>query len=634
MLIKYREGKISSRKHDGRVWIPDRDLNKTEFLVGSPYTYTVDEENNIVLIQSGGPRKVARRKVGDELCPLIDIKNLRVQKALNGCDYITISIYKDRIVVSGHKRTSTSKLEEYQADRNRLTLSSFSFYVSDAPAMESGFDSKGCLLQEDGEGVIYSVPLAQFEAQILPKADTWFVVLRETKHQNTINAMHLMRIFSQLEVARRPYTIAFSSPHEDIAAVVLYLEDCGYGITRAGRNTTICSILGNIGSRRENIYLTVFNHLSEQLANIPKIIPFEVNTFYSGCISDLGFLDEGFKIARAYDLNSEIAGALGLTEDFSNPEDSYRHNIGDHFCPADIAQLNPVDIPTADIWVLSPPCQGFSDANMYTRFLENPKNFNMWLSLQKIKIGKPAVFIMEQVPGVLEVGGGIFVEEMMEELGDIYQIDYKVIDAVETGTPQHRKRAIILGSRLGEIKIPKFKAERYSTVGEAFSGITDDTFNQQDVTVNRPETVERMSFVPPGGNHKNIPVELRTSKMGVKTHSYMYARLHLEKPSITIVNPRKSIIIHPYENRGLSVREVARLMDVPDLYEFMGSLAQIQQQLCNAIPLNLVRAIARVVREHLQSHLFDIAVPKQEKPSNLPVRPDVIGCLFLDSEIA
>ncbi|WP_327204695.1 DNA cytosine methyltransferase [Paenibacillus terrae] len=79
-----------------------------------------------------------------------------------------------------------------------------------------------------------------------------------------------------------------------------------------------------------------------------------------------------------------------------------------------------------------------------------------------------------------------------------------------------------------------------------------------------------------------------------------------DKPSITIVNPRKACILHPEENRILSVRECARLFDVSDNFEFKGKLSSRQQQIANAVPVRLMRSVAEVIKSSI--HRFNEAL--------------------------
>lgn len=605
-LVKYRTGKISVRAPEGRIWIADKELNETVFKPGAPFDVRFDEDSHTVYILPGGRRIVSARKQGEKVSSIIDIKNLRVKHTLESCDYITIAIYRDRIVVRGQKRTDTLKKEEYQQDKAPLTLTSFTFYNTDAPAVEAGFTSRGCLFREDGEGIVYSVPIDQFEPDVLPKADVWFIRFSGSDEEYARTVAHVIRLLSEVPGSKRPFAVVLEEAKNSPQAVLtleVFLQDCGYQKEQVGE-FSVFSVLGKTGhaGTAQNVYRLIYQHLMDSLSRIPKRLPITLVSFYCGCISDLAFKEAGFKILKAYDLSKEIAKTIpGLN--FSNPMGSYINNIGDWFEPADLTKLDFDSIPEADVYFFSPECHGLTIENQRTRALDNPKNIHMRISIEILKAKKPLMFALEQVPDILRVGKGAFLREITEELRDIYYLSYAVIDAADVGSPQHRRRFILFGSRLGEIAIPAFKPERYKTVGEALSGVTEDMFNQQDITRSNPKDVERFKHVPPGGNWRSVPDFLWDDfKPGPATHSNIMRRLDPDRPSCTITNFRKARFIHPYENRLLSVREAARLMDVPDLYEFLGTLGEKQQQIANGIPLNLVRTIAEILRNHYQEH--------------------------------
>ena len=76
-----------------------------------------------------------------------------------------------------------------------------------------------------------------------------------------------------------------------------------------------------------------------------------------------------------------------------------------------------------------------------------------------------------------------------------------------------------------------------------------------------------------------------------RCHTGIYRRLCADEPSITVGNYRKSMLIHPWEDRGLSVREAARLQSFPDSYRFFGSIGFQQQQVGNAVPPLLAKRV-------------------------------------------
>lgn len=139
--------------------------------------------------------------------------------------------------------------------------------------------------------------------------------------------------------------------------------------------------------------------------------------------------------------------------------------------------------------------------------------------------------------------------------------------------------------------------DNYKTVGEALEGISDDLPNQGDITISKPETLERMKHVSQGGNWRDIPKYLLPKRFGENTHSSIYKRLDLNKPSIAITNVRKSNILHPLHDRILSIREAARLFDLKDDFIFKGTLSSKQQQIANGITANLAKAIGTQIKE-------------------------------------
>ena len=116
------------------------------------------------------------------------------------------------------------------------------------------------------------------------------------------------------------------------------------------------------------------------------------------------------------------------------------------------------------------------------------------------------------------------------------------------------------------------------------------------VTKNADFVLERYRYVPEGGNWQNIP-ENRMDNYADRSrcHTGIYHRLTSKKPSIVIGNFRKNMLIHPDQDRGLSVREAARLQSFPDHYEFAGSIGFQQQQVGNAVPPILAREVFKAI---------------------------------------
>ena len=211
------------------------------------------------------------------------------------------------------------------------------------------------------------------------------------------------------------------------------------------------------------------------------------------------------------------------------------------------------------------------------------------------------VFVIENVPQIVTKGAK-FIQELKDSMSD-FEITIKKVDASKYGCAQRRERAIIIGSKIGKIELPDSILAPVRTVRDALKGITPDSPNQQDYSKPSPATVERMSYVPQGGNYLNIPEHLRTKG----THSNLYRRLEWDNTCITLTNVRKSLILHPEDNRIPTIRELARLTGLfPDKngkeFEFFGSLANMQQMLANAVPLELSTVIAQTIRKQFEKY--------------------------------
>ena len=270
-----------------------------------------------------------------------------------------------------------------------------------------------------------------------------------------------------------------------------------------------------------------------------------------------------------------------------------------------------------------PPCQGYSNSNRKTRSLENPKNWLFKEFIRSIELVKPDWVVIENVPGLKNMDKGYFLNILCSDLKDLgFTPNVKVLNAADFGVPQKRDRLFIVASRKGvafDFPVGSFH-DNHVTVKEAlldlpkldngdmkekeiYNGkphseyaklmrVNKKKVTQNFVTKNSNLVIERYEHIKQGGNWQDIPDHLMNNyKDHTRCHHGIYRRLKENEPAMVIANYRKSMLIHPTENRGLSVREAARLQSFPDDYEFIGPLIHQQQQVGDAVPPLLAQEV-------------------------------------------
>jgi len=278
-----------------------------------------------------------------------------------------------------------------------------------------------------------------------------------------------------------------------------------------------------------------------------------------------------------------------------------------------------------------PPCRGFSQSNKRTRVLSNPLNSLYKEFFRFVKAIRPRVFLLENVKGLKTLQGGIVVKRILKigrKLG--YHVQWDVLDAADFGVPQYRKRIIFIGTSEKNESLLEHEEKEIVTVRESIddlpileNGNSVDTLgyarkgklshyqksmrrkngkmvSNNLVSKNNDLVVARYKHIPPGGNWTSIPLPLMSNYKHLDNcHRWIYYRLKWDAPSIVISNFRKNMLVHPEQDRGLSVREAARLQSFSDDYVFCGPLSAQQQMIANAVPPLLGEALGMNIKRML-----------------------------------
>jgi DNA (cytosine-5)-methyltransferase 1 len=333
-----------------------------------------------------------------------------------------------------------------------------------------------------------------------------------------------------------------------------------------------------------------------------------------------------FSGAGGLSLGAKWAGiTTSYAIEFDKPSaETYKANHPD--CTVlnyDISKISKENISLEDPFVIfgGPPCQGFSASNQKTRTPDNPKNSLYKQFLRVVNLFMPHWVVFENVQGIKGFQKGSVIDTITKKLEKKeYKVKSGVLDAAGFGVPQFRKRFFLIANNLGidfdfpqpqENKVsvkeaigdlPKLKNGEHSEkldykknyVSDYIALMREDSqyATQNYVSCNKKYVIERYAYIAQGQNWEAIPVELMKNYANTKKcHSGIYRRLTASEPSVVISNYRKNMLIHPFEDRGLSVREAARLQSFPDTFSFRGSVNEMQQQIGNAVPPLLAKAL-------------------------------------------
>lgn len=281
--------------------------------------------------------------------------------------------------------------------------------------------------------------------------------------------------------------------------------------------------------------------------------------------------------------------------------ETYRHNIGNHIVCKDIRDITPQEIPFSDVFVTSPCCQAFSNANRHNMDSEEAEEKRLLVEevVRLAKEKRPKVVVIENVPQMITKDKGLYIKKVIDGLPD-YEVTVQVVNDAEVGGYSERKRCIVIASRIGEIKLPDVKVVNSKTVRDALEKVNPDWYNYEDVTFPSEKTQQKMSYVKPGGNWRDIPSEI--GGYGPNTQSNVMRRLDSDKPSISLSNFRKSNILHPSENRILSVSEAAAIMGLDKTFRFISdSLSAKQQMVANGVTQAIGRFVKNAVLKKLDT---------------------------------
>ena len=348
---------------------------------------------------------------------------------------------------------------------------------------------------------------------------------------------------------------------------------------------------------------------------------------------------DSFSGAGGFSLGFQLAGCdiIGALEIDQWACDTFSYNHPQAIViNRDIQQISDKEVvnilknQNIDILLGSPPCQGFSICNRNAGDPKDPRNS---LFQEFIRLGKlfhPKVMVMENVPNLLSAKTHyntpviqIIIEEM-ECLG--YFVNYKVLEAIDFGVPQIRKRLFIIGTQKkleSPFPIPTYTNQKDASlfdslkqcptlwdaisdlpIIDACEGSEEMDYTQQPkneyqallrnnslklynhkAMMHSKRMIERFSSMKCGDTVSDVPDHLKplrrngNGQFSDKLYDQNNRRLHPNKQSHTIPASFYANFVHPYQNRNFTPREGARIQSFPDNYRFLGKPTVVSQKL-------------------------------------------------------
>lgn len=329
-----------------------------------------------------------------------------------------------------------------------------------------------------------------------------------------------------------------------------------------------------------------------------------------------GFIDAGFSVKLGVDFDEMALKTFANNHEGATAMKLDLFNLDNVDVIKDFFYKNNYEL---DVLMGGPPCQGFSLAG--PRQVDDSRNKLYQAMVKTAKILHPKVVVLENVPGMIQLHGGLVKDKIIKDFTDLgYKMgEPKVLYAPDYGVPQIRKRVVFVGllNSKEEYEYPKpiLTSDNYVTCEQAIGDLpalidiigdkeqqysvvpqskyqqdrrkNSKTIYNHEGTIHDPKTKKFIAMVPEGKNYKSLPSEYD----GIYKYHEALTRYHSKKPSPTINTGHRSHFHYKW-NRIPTVRESARLQSFDDDFIFYGNKTQQYRQVGNAVPPLLGKALA------------------------------------------
>lgn len=265
-----------------------------------------------------------------------------------------------------------------------------------------------------------------------------------------------------------------------------------------------------------------------------------------------------------------------------------------------------------DLLAACPPCQGFSTMRTKngTQRNRDSRNDLIFDVLRLVRSMRPKCVMLENVPGLAENRRYVAFCKGLKSQG--YHVTSDILNTVDFGVPQKRRRLVVLASRLAE---PEFasKAVVFCTVRDFIGSLPPPKRScdpLHNYSIERSKKIrDLIRRIPRNGGSRKALGQKQQLPCHQRLRGFwdVYGRMAWDKAAPTItggcINPSKGRFLHPRANRAITLREAALLQTFPKKYRFPLDKGRYQVALLigNALPPEFIRRHATALKQTVLS---------------------------------
>ena len=266
-------------------------------------------------------------------------------------------------------------------------------------------------------------------------------------------------------------------------------------------------------------------------------------------------------------------------------QDMYEANFGERPF-GDISEIDPKEIPDHDFLLAGFPCQPFSIAGKQLGFADT--RGTLFFNIEKILEEKrPYGFMLENVSRLKTHDKGRTLQVILKKLENLgYTVYYKVLNTIDYGLPQLRKRIYIVGFQ-DKIHFEFPKPNGYKIALEEILEPDEDVQDKYYASAKIREN--RLAKVKPNAPYSSIWHENIGGNISALPHSC--ALRASGSYNYLLVNGE----------RRLTGREMLRLQGFPDTFKINVAYTQIRKIAGNTVTVKVIEMIAEEIKKSIEN---------------------------------